>query len=616
MSDSVALQTLSGETPEESKTDHGENEINHNEPHEGDAVAVLNLEDDSFLTDKVADVLLSTLEAHVLESASRGSTPSDGNAPRDCDMSSGSPSPVPDDALDILHHHRPKIQLGRDISLMMQALNSLHSPEEKIAALCKKYADLLEQQKVKDKRLRGLERRSGQVLKEKEQMQKELNKAVLGKSKMESLARELNKQNKLLKEESFNMTLRHKKEREQMSVKFQATTDEISGKINSIADRNELLNTQNQEMATNIAKLVNDTTEREKVIKAMMEQRDLQENILKLKVKKADDERDIYSQQHAVLSDEVVKLKTLCEGYKNQEKILKTQITYYSEKFEDFQSTLDKSNGIFESFRSEMDRMNKKMKDLEKATATWKKNYEQSEAENKRILSINFEQNKAIEKLKIKLARLTNLSRALQAERNELAKNARLTKKPTDTVTAEATSTVSEPQPENNNRTPNMGDAIEEPTSTTRDGETSQTQDTSTNHSMNRSEVQESVTNSTENSEQTSELNNPTEIPGGDTAPLSEEETSHIPASSEETVTLAVADSTVAMNKQAAASVDDIKDVIPSSSTEVPTPETSSDQSPESSISKTSDEAEKLSESNENGTTTTHPETSDDNVTS
>jgi len=37
---------------------------------------------------------------------------------------------------------------------MMQALNSLQSPEEKIAALCKKYADLLEKQKQTQKQLR------------------------------------------------------------------------------------------------------------------------------------------------------------------------------------------------------------------------------------------------------------------------------------------------------------------------------------------------------------------------------------------------------------------------------------------------------------------------------
>ena len=48
---------------------------------------------------------------------------------------------------------------GKDLSLMMQALNTLQSPEEKIAALCKKYADLLDQQKLLQKQLRMSQRK-------------------------------------------------------------------------------------------------------------------------------------------------------------------------------------------------------------------------------------------------------------------------------------------------------------------------------------------------------------------------------------------------------------------------------------------------------------------------
>ena len=41
----------------------------------------------------------------------------------------------------------------------MQALNSLQTPEEKIAALCKKYADLLDQQKLLHKQIRISQRK-------------------------------------------------------------------------------------------------------------------------------------------------------------------------------------------------------------------------------------------------------------------------------------------------------------------------------------------------------------------------------------------------------------------------------------------------------------------------
>ena len=51
-------------------------------------------------------------------------------------------------------HYKHSYFSGKDISLMMQALESLQSPEEKIAALCKKYADLLQQQKLLQKQLK------------------------------------------------------------------------------------------------------------------------------------------------------------------------------------------------------------------------------------------------------------------------------------------------------------------------------------------------------------------------------------------------------------------------------------------------------------------------------
>jgi len=42
---------------------------------------------------------------------------------------------------------------------MMQALNGLQTPEEKIALLCKKYADLLDQEKLLHKQIRISQRK-------------------------------------------------------------------------------------------------------------------------------------------------------------------------------------------------------------------------------------------------------------------------------------------------------------------------------------------------------------------------------------------------------------------------------------------------------------------------
>lgn len=337
-----------------------------------------------------------------------------GNAPRE--TSSGSASPVPDEP----ERPKRKVNLGRDISLMMQALNSLHSPEEKLAALCKKYADLLEQQKAKDKRIRGIERKLLVSGKEKEHVQKELNTAILGKSRMESLARELNKQNKLLKEESLHLTVSHNKERELVSAKFQTATEEISGKINAIADRNEVLNEKNKEMSDKIEKLLEESVTREKMVRKVLEQRDLQEKILELKAKEAAEERDTALNVVKELRSQMERSKEL---YENHEKELKAQITFYSKKVNMFQSTLDKSNQVFSTFRTEMDGMGKSVKTLEKATEYWKKCCQEANNENKKLSDQVAAKADTVAQLNSKVQKLSELCRALQIERHELAKS-------------------------------------------------------------------------------------------------------------------------------------------------------------------------------------------------
>jgi hypothetical protein len=67
------------------------------------------------------------------------------------------------------------------------------------------------------------------------------------------------------------------------------------------------------------------------------------------------------------------------EFHQDAEKQLRAQLKTYTEKYEEFQGTLKKSNQIFESFKTEMDKMTKKIKNLEKETMTWKNKWETSE---------------------------------------------------------------------------------------------------------------------------------------------------------------------------------------------------------------------------------------------
>jgi len=102
-----------------------------------------------------------------------------------------------------------------------------------------------------------------------------------------------------------------------------------------------------------------------------------------------------------------------------QEVQLKAQVALYTEKYEEFQSTLAKSNNVFQNFKQEMDKMTKKIKKLEKETSLWRTRWENS---NKALVEMAEEKTRADREASLqqaKIARLEKLCRALQAERHK-----------------------------------------------------------------------------------------------------------------------------------------------------------------------------------------------------
>ncbi|KAI4790806.1 hypothetical protein KUCAC02_034391 [Chaenocephalus aceratus] len=93
--------------------------------------------------------------------------------------------------------------LGKEAMLLMQSLNKLNTPEQKLEAIIKKHAELLEEHRGEQKQLKVLQKKLLQVMKDKDQLQSEHSRAVLARSKLEGLCRELQRHNKTLKEETL-----------------------------------------------------------------------------------------------------------------------------------------------------------------------------------------------------------------------------------------------------------------------------------------------------------------------------------------------------------------------------------------------------------------------------
>ncbi|XP_041507366.1 alpha-taxilin isoform X1 [Microtus oregoni] len=328
-------------------------------------------------------------------------------------------------------HRRPQEKkkakgLGKEITLLMQTLNTLSTPEEKLAALCKKYAELLEEHRNSQKQMKLLQKKQSQLVQEKDHLRGEHSKAVLARSKLESLCRELQRHNRSLKEEGVQRAREEEEKRKEVTSHFQVTLNDIQLQMEQHNERNSKLRQENMELAERLKKLIEQYELREEHIDKVFKHKDLQQQLVDAKLQQAQEmlkeAEDRHQREKEFLLKEAVESQRMCELMKQQETHLKQQLALYTEKFEEFQNTLSKSSEVFTTFKQEMEKMTKKIKKLEKETTMYRSRWESS---NKALLEMAEEKtlrDKELEGLQVKIQRLEKLCRALQTERNDLNK--------------------------------------------------------------------------------------------------------------------------------------------------------------------------------------------------
>ncbi|KAM6942584.1 gamma-taxilin isoform 1-T1 [Xenentodon cancila] len=313
---------------------------------------------------------------------------------------------------------------GKEVSLLMQALNTLATPEEKLAALCKKYADLLEESRCMQKQLKALQKKQSQIVKEKIHLQGEHSKAILARSKLESLCRELQRHNKTLKEENAQRSREYEEQRKEAMLHFQMTLGDIEVQMEQHSSHNTKLRQENMELAEKLKKLIEQYELREEHIDKVFKHKELQQQLMDAKLQRITEMmkevEEKQQREREFLLKDATESRRKCEMMKEQETQLKQQLSLYMDKFEEFQSTLAKSNEVFSTFRQEMEKMTKKIKKLEKETTQWRTKWESNNqallqmAEEKTLRDGHFKA------LQGKLELLERLCRALQKERNDL----------------------------------------------------------------------------------------------------------------------------------------------------------------------------------------------------
>ncbi|KAM4625264.1 taxilin beta b [Polymixia lowei] len=314
--------------------------------------------------------------------------------------------------------------LGKEAMLLMQSLNKLGTPEQKLEAIIKKHAELLEEHRSDQKQLKVLQKKLLQVMKDKDQLQSEHSRAILARSKLEGLCRELQRHNKTLKEETLQRCREDDLKRKEITTHFQGTLSEIQAQIEEHSSRNTKLCQENSALAEKLKGLISQYDQREANLEKVFKHRDLKEKLLETKLAQANmilkEAEEKHKLEKELLLKRAAESKLQVKLMKEQELDMKAQMAVYSEKFDEFQGTVSKSNGVYASFKQDMDKMSKKMRKLEKECMSWKSRFDGC---NKALLDMVADKTlkeKEFELFTIKNQKLEKLCRALQEERKGL----------------------------------------------------------------------------------------------------------------------------------------------------------------------------------------------------
>ncbi|KAG1963572.1 beta-taxilin [Pimephales promelas] len=290
--------------------------------------------------------------------------------------------------------------------------------------VCFVHVGQVEEHRTEKKQLEQLQQKQGLLVKQRDQLQFEHSRAILARSKLEMLCRELQRHNKTLKEESMQRMREDEMKRKEISTHFQSTLVDIQSQIEQHSNRNNKLCQENSELASKLKTIIEQYERREETLEKIFKHRDLQQKVSDAKLEEANillrqAEEKHKREKEYLLRDAIEKTKK-CYTMREQELQMKKQLVLYSQKFDEFQNTLAKSNEIYGTFKQEMDKMTKKMKKLEKESSTWKTRFESCNKALVEMIEERSEKGKEFELFTLKIDRLETLCRVLQNERKGL----------------------------------------------------------------------------------------------------------------------------------------------------------------------------------------------------
>ncbi|VVB15567.1 unnamed protein product [Arabis nemorensis] len=249
-----------------------------------------------------------------------------------------------------------------------------------------------------------------------QQVLSERDSAITVRDKLESLCRELQRQNKMLMEECKRVSTEGQTLRSDLSTKFQDAIKDVSIKLDEQKDESLAQLKENEMLRTKLKHLADQYMLSEQQHEQRLKQKTLELQISELKIKQHKEKLIHEQSQMKVYAGQVSQLLAT-------EKNLRLQLTTDGEKFHQFQDALVKSNEVFETFKQEIEKMSKAIKELRKENAFLKSKTERSDITLVELVEERERLKKLLEKTKNQKDKLESLCRSLQAERKQKETN-------------------------------------------------------------------------------------------------------------------------------------------------------------------------------------------------
>lgn len=351
---------------------------------------------------------------------------------------------------------RRRFNLKDEMIEVRDMMEGTNPPEERLDNLHKKYMNLVRDYKRLERRLAEMQKKNLEVAQHRDIIQNEVSRVTAAKTKLEGLCRELQRHNKQVVEDSRSLARDEEEKRREIADKFQSTIDDITTKMHDNHQKNTELKIENTELISKLKKLIEQYEAREKHFEDVLKHKQLELQLCEAKLAQqmvaiAETKESNMAERQYLLAETLEKQKK-CQELTEQEMELKGQLLIYSEKFDDFQKTLTKSNEVFSTFKKEMDKMSKTIGQLEKEATMWKTRYEKCNRNLLEMAEERIRHEEIIKGLKGKIQKLEKLCRALQTERNQL--NHKLQESEKEKNVDEST-TPEEPQKDNENSSEN-----------------------------------------------------------------------------------------------------------------------------------------------------------------